>query len=244
MASIKINQKNYIVPNLTFRHYTQMEEMGLSLIDAFQKKQIMLLAMGFVGVVVGCDRDEAERLIEQHVLGGGNLLEITEAMYKSMAESDFSARCCQSNRRQRRRRIKIVSRNRRIINLKDYKSYTDFIYDYYLPDALYVGISFQDFWNFNPKRLRAIQDVYFKNKEEESDSLAWGIGMYVGLAIGAAIGGVEYPSYAMHFTTDEPEEVKEKREDEIAAIQFAEWATLFNAKQKDKVENERTDKQP
>ena len=79
MKTIKINNKNYIVPELTFRHFSQMEEQGFSVLEAFQKKQMFLLAMGFVCAVTGEDRNEAERLIEQHILGGGTIEDIMTA---------------------------------------------------------------------------------------------------------------------------------------------------------------------
>ena len=92
MATVKINNKRYEVPELTFRHFTMMEEQGFSLLEAFRKKQIMLLAMAFVVAVTGEDRDEAERLIEQHVLGGGDLEPIYTAFAEAIDRSGFFKR--------------------------------------------------------------------------------------------------------------------------------------------------------
>ena len=89
MKTIKINNKNYIVPELTFRHFSQMEEQGFSVLEAFQKKQMFLLAMGFVCAVTGEDRNEAERLIEQHILGGGTIEDIMTAFGEAVSESGF-----------------------------------------------------------------------------------------------------------------------------------------------------------
>ena len=89
MSKVKINGKNYEVPDLTFRHLTQMEEQGFSLLDAFRKREIFLIAMGFVCVVTGEDRDEAERLIEQHVLGGGSIDTIYTAFGEAIEKSGF-----------------------------------------------------------------------------------------------------------------------------------------------------------
>lgn len=86
---VKINNKNYDVPELTFKHFTKMEEQGFSIVDAFQKKQMLLMAMGFTCAVTGLDRDEAEDLLEQHVLGGGNIRNIVNAFGKAINESDF-----------------------------------------------------------------------------------------------------------------------------------------------------------
>lgn len=86
---VKINGKNYEVPELTFRHLTQMESQGFSLLEAFQKREVFLIAMGFVCVVTGEDRDEAERLIEQHVLGGGDIGEIYASFNEAVNRSGF-----------------------------------------------------------------------------------------------------------------------------------------------------------
>lgn len=89
MATVKINNKKYEVPDLTFRHLTQMEEQGFSLLEAFRKRELFLIAMGFTCVVTGEDRDEAERLIEQHVMGGGSLESIYEAFGEAVNKSGF-----------------------------------------------------------------------------------------------------------------------------------------------------------
>ena len=89
MATVKINNKKYEVPELTFKHLAMMEEQGFSVLDAFRKKQIFLLAMGFVCAVTGEDRDEAERLLEQHVLGGGDIGDIYVAFAEAVDRSAF-----------------------------------------------------------------------------------------------------------------------------------------------------------
>lgn len=86
---VKINQKKYKVPELTFEHFTQIENQGFSLLEAFKKKQMMLMAMGFTCAVVGCEREEAEKLIEQHVLSGGSLNEIVAKFGEAISESVF-----------------------------------------------------------------------------------------------------------------------------------------------------------
>lgn len=89
MATVKINNKKYDVPELTFKHLAVMEEQGFSVLDAFRKRQIFLLAMGFTCVVTGEDRDEAERLLEQHVLGGGDIADIYVAFGEAVDRSAF-----------------------------------------------------------------------------------------------------------------------------------------------------------
>ena len=86
---VKINQKKYDVPELKFEHFAKMEEQGFSVIEAFRKDQLFLLAMGFTCVVVDCDREDAEHLIQQHVLGGGKIKDIVNVFSKAVFESTF-----------------------------------------------------------------------------------------------------------------------------------------------------------
>lgn len=89
MSIVKINNKNYEVPQLGFKHMTQMEDMGFSILTMFQKQQIFSMATAFTGVVAACDREEAERLMEQHVLGGGDIVQIYKAFNDAINESGF-----------------------------------------------------------------------------------------------------------------------------------------------------------
>ena len=86
---VKINNKNYTVSQLGFRDMVHMEDMGFSILDLFQKKKVFSMATAFVGVVANCDRDEAENLIEQHVLGGGDFEGIYDSFTKAVDESGF-----------------------------------------------------------------------------------------------------------------------------------------------------------
>lgn len=89
MANIKINQKNYPIPQLGFKHMTKMEDEGFSIFDLFQKQKLFSMATAFVCVVADCDRGESENLIEQHVLGGGDVADIYSAFNKAVDESGF-----------------------------------------------------------------------------------------------------------------------------------------------------------
>lgn len=86
---VKINNKKYKVPELTFEHYTKMEEQGFSIVNAINKEQYMLIAMGFTCVVADVERNEAERLLTQHVLGGGSARDIVNAFMEAVTRSDF-----------------------------------------------------------------------------------------------------------------------------------------------------------
>lgn len=99
MVKVKINGKTYKVKEMGFSEYTKMEEQGFSIIDAFRKKQLTLIAMGFACAVIGCDREDAEDLINQHVLGGGNIIDIVEAFSNAVAESDFFQKMLGTNQK-------------------------------------------------------------------------------------------------------------------------------------------------
>ena len=45
--------------------------------------------MGFVCVVAECERPQAENLLQQHIYGGGTILDIIDAFNNVVAESDF-----------------------------------------------------------------------------------------------------------------------------------------------------------
>ncbi len=86
---VKINKKTYEVQELSIGAYAHIEEQGFSIITAFHKQQSMLLAIGLVCGILGCDRAEAEHVIEQHILGGGTIFELSNAFMELAYESDF-----------------------------------------------------------------------------------------------------------------------------------------------------------
>lgn len=90
MHTVKINNTSYNVPEIGFRHMAMMESIiGDSVILALQKEQAFLISEAFVSMVVGCNTDEADRLLEQHVLGGGRIDEIVESFVSAAKDSAF-----------------------------------------------------------------------------------------------------------------------------------------------------------
>ncbi len=89
MVKVKINNKTYNVGELQFGDYTHMESQGISISEAFAKGQMTLIAMAFTCVVLKCDRTEAERVVTQHILGGGSMFDITDAFAEAVKQSDF-----------------------------------------------------------------------------------------------------------------------------------------------------------
>lgn len=86
---IKINNKEYEVPQLGFKDMVKMEDMGFSIIDLFQNQKVFSVAAAYVGICADCKREEAERLIEQHILGGGSLDSIYESFTQAVDRSSF-----------------------------------------------------------------------------------------------------------------------------------------------------------
>lgn len=89
MSFVKINQKKYEVPELTFKHLPQMEKCGLSMVDMVSGKYIFTTAEVFTAIVVGCDTDHADYLLEQHILGGGDIMPVYDAFIEAMNNSGF-----------------------------------------------------------------------------------------------------------------------------------------------------------
>lgn len=89
MVTVKINNKKYEVKELGFGDMVHMEEMGFSVIESFKKKHLFSLATAFTGIVANCDREDAEHLCEQHILGGGNIADIVVAFNSAVEESGF-----------------------------------------------------------------------------------------------------------------------------------------------------------
>lgn len=87
--NVKINNKNYPVKALGFKDMIHMEDMGFPIFSLIKDKKVFSMAVAFVGIVAECDRDEAERLCEQHLLGGGNLGDLVATFDKALDESDF-----------------------------------------------------------------------------------------------------------------------------------------------------------
>jgi hypothetical protein len=72
---------------MTFNAICSFEEMGAA--PSTWGKIDLSLLRAYLAVCLGCDKDEAGGLIESHITGGGNLIELREAFAKALEESDF-----------------------------------------------------------------------------------------------------------------------------------------------------------
>lgn len=89
MATVRINNKTYTVPELTFRDSKLMEQMGLPLEGAVSKQYLLTAISAFTAIVARVEPEQADNFIEQHLLGGGNLEDIYKAYAQAMGESRF-----------------------------------------------------------------------------------------------------------------------------------------------------------
>lgn len=96
MAKIKINQKSYEVPDLTFRHLPMMEKSGLSVFQLASGDYLFTTAQVFTSIVADCTPDEADHLLEQHILGGGDFAPIFSAFRQALEDSAFFTKLLQS----------------------------------------------------------------------------------------------------------------------------------------------------
>lgn len=103
-TTVTINNKKYDVPKLGFGHMEMLESEGYDVLAMFRKNQIFAPASAFIMLCAKCDREEANRLAEQHIYGGGNMNEIYQAFVNAINESDFSERFSVWTRTRRVRR--------------------------------------------------------------------------------------------------------------------------------------------
>ena len=89
MATVKINNKNYDVPELNFAHSRRMEQMGLPVEGLIDRKYIFTAVSAITAVVANCDAEQADYLVEQHIMGGGTLEDIYKAYAEAVQSSGF-----------------------------------------------------------------------------------------------------------------------------------------------------------
>lgn len=89
MSKVKINNKEYDVPELTFKHTKSFERAGVPLAKMVSDDYLMNALSAFVQITAGVDEDGADFLIEQHVEGGGDIAKIAESYVKAVTDSHF-----------------------------------------------------------------------------------------------------------------------------------------------------------
>lgn len=84
---VTINGKTYPAKEITFNTVCEFEDMGVKLSE-LEKKSTMLLR-AYAAVCMGCDANAAGAELGAHIMGGGDLKDIAEALNKAIEESDF-----------------------------------------------------------------------------------------------------------------------------------------------------------
>ena len=97
MATVKINNKTYQVPELTFKHSRMFEQMGLPLTGLNSPGYFFTAVAAFIAVCVNCPVEQAEYLAEQHVMGGGDLQDIYTAYVNAICDSGFFKKLLQES---------------------------------------------------------------------------------------------------------------------------------------------------
>lgn len=105
-----------------------------------------------------------------------------------------------------------------------YESYRDVILKVWLPAALRYGISYETFWELNPRIMNIYQEAYKKSLEEKQqiiDYEAWLHGQYQMASIGASLSKkCKYPKL--------PFSMKEEEKGLSEEEQFLLWVDEFN----------------
>lgn len=90
MATVKINNKNYELPEINYATITALEEAGFPVVNPMQVSDMPLKSMNaFVMVTIGCDYNEAVEIVGQHILGGGDVLGLLMKFVNTLLESPF-----------------------------------------------------------------------------------------------------------------------------------------------------------
>lgn len=84
---MKINGTTYNTPELNFANMTILEGWGLSL-DKMRDRPLGFLS-GFVALAVGSTPEDAAKVIDEHIKGGGTLDDLTAELNKSIELSGF-----------------------------------------------------------------------------------------------------------------------------------------------------------
>lgn len=100
MSYVKINNKQYIVPEFGFRESKKLEQCGVSLLHIADANAMLTIVSAFVAVIVNVTPEAADELIEQHILGGGSLESLFEAYTNAITDSGFFKKLLENQEKQ------------------------------------------------------------------------------------------------------------------------------------------------
>ena len=84
---MKLNGKEYKIPELDFNAMCRLEEMGVNLMQMDNK--MFMLVRGLIALSMNSDLEKAGQELEAHVIGGGRLEDVMEEISKAVNESGF-----------------------------------------------------------------------------------------------------------------------------------------------------------
>lgn len=87
MRTFTINGRIYKAVPFTFNTLANLEDMGVSIEDA--QKKPMALIRAYFALCCGGDREYAGEELQAHMIAGGKLNDLSEALAAEMNESDF-----------------------------------------------------------------------------------------------------------------------------------------------------------
>jgi len=87
MRTFNINGRLYKAAPFTFNTLADLEDFGISLED--MRKKPMATIRAYFALCAGGDAEYAGRELEAHMIAGGNLESISNAMAGEMEDSDF-----------------------------------------------------------------------------------------------------------------------------------------------------------
>ena len=83
-----INNETYTAKDFTFNSLCDFEDMGIDFADAIAHKPRIALR-AYLAYCAGVSIDESGKMIESHMINGGDMNEINKALSETLENSDF-----------------------------------------------------------------------------------------------------------------------------------------------------------
>ncbi len=84
---MKINNKEYQIPELNFNAMCKLEEMGVNFMD--MENKTLSTVRGFLALAMDGDLEMAGNELEQHLVAGGNVEDVVAEIGKAVEASGF-----------------------------------------------------------------------------------------------------------------------------------------------------------
>jgi len=87
---MRINGRDFRIPELDFSIVRKLEENGISLFDISKpKKKFFSILTAFASIAMKTEIEDADYILQQHILGGGNFDGWLEEINKAVEDSGF-----------------------------------------------------------------------------------------------------------------------------------------------------------